>query len=59
MRRSAGLGPSRLEGAITAAEQDLLAPLDREQRDQLYTLLRRLADGVDLCPSPDDESCAG
>ena len=42
----------RTEGAIAAAEEDLLAPLDREQREQLYALLRRLADGVELCPAP-------
>jgi DNA-binding MarR family transcriptional regulator len=48
----------RTEGAITAAEADLLAPLDPEQRDQLYSLLRRLADGVALCPAADDDTCA-
>ena len=42
---------TRTEGAIAAAEADLLAPLDHEQREQLYTLLRRLADGVTLCPA--------
>jgi DNA-binding MarR family transcriptional regulator len=45
----------RTEGAIAAAEADLLAPLDPAQRDQLYTLLRRLADGVDLCPAADHD----
>ena len=48
----------RTEGAIAAAESDLLAPLDPEQRDQLYALLRRLADGVELCPTADGDSCA-
>ena len=48
----------RTEGAIAAAEADLLAPLDPEQRDQLYTLLRRLADGVALCPTADHDTCA-
>ena len=43
---------TRTEGAIGAAEDELLAPLDRDRRDQLYDLLRRLADGVDLCPVP-------
>jgi DNA-binding MarR family transcriptional regulator len=47
----------RTEGAIAAAEADLLAPLDPEQRDQLYTLLRRLADGVALCPAADHDTC--
>jgi DNA-binding MarR family transcriptional regulator len=44
----------RTEGAIAAAEQELLAPLDPEQREQLYNLLRRVADGVELCPTGDD-----
>jgi DNA-binding MarR family transcriptional regulator len=47
----------RTEGAIEAAEADLLAPLDPEERDQLYTLLRRLADGVALCPAADHDTC--
>jgi DNA-binding MarR family transcriptional regulator len=46
------------EGAIANAETDLLAPLDQEQREQLYTLLRRLADGVELCPTADHDACA-
>jgi len=45
----------RTEGAIAAAEQDLLAPLDQNQREQLHALLRRLADGVELCPTGDDD----
>jgi DNA-binding MarR family transcriptional regulator len=49
---------TRTEGAIAAAEADLLAPLDHEQREQLYTLLRRLADGVELCPTADHDTCA-
>jgi MarR family transcriptional regulator, lower aerobic nicotinate degradation pathway regulator len=46
------------EGAMGAAESDLLAPLDQGQREQLYALLRRLADGVELCPTPDHDACA-
>ena len=45
------------DGAIAAAEDDLLAPLDPEQRTQLYGLLRRLADGVELCPTADHDTC--
>jgi DNA-binding MarR family transcriptional regulator len=48
----------RTDGAIADAEGDLLAPLDEEQRDQLYGLLRKLADGVELCPAPGDDTCA-
>jgi MarR family transcriptional regulator, lower aerobic nicotinate degradation pathway regulator len=48
----------RTEGAIVAAEEDLLAPLGPEQRDKLYALLRRLADGVAFCPAADDDTCA-
>ena len=44
----------RAESAIAAAEEDLLSPLDDDQREQLYTVLRRLADGVELCPAVDD-----
>jgi DNA-binding MarR family transcriptional regulator len=47
----------RTEGAVAAAEDDLLAPLDAEQREQLYALLRRLADGVDLCPTSGPDAC--
>jgi DNA-binding MarR family transcriptional regulator len=47
----------RTEGAIALCDEDLLAPLDHEQREQLYVLLRRLADGVELCPTADD-ACA-
>src|SRR5258705_9916381 len=48
----------RTDGAIAAAEEDLLAPLDQEQREQLYTLLRRVADGVELCPTGAEDACA-
>jgi len=48
----------RTDGAIAAADDDLLSPLDDAQRAQLHTLLRLLADGVNLCPSGDDIACA-
>ena len=47
----------RTEGAVATAEDDLLAPLDAEQREKLYALLRRLADGVDLCPTSGPDAC--
>jgi DNA-binding MarR family transcriptional regulator len=47
----------RTEGAVAAAEDDLLAPLGAEQREKLYALLRRLADGVDLCPASGPDVC--
>lgn len=43
----------RAEGAIAGVEDDLLAPLEHEERERLYALLRRLADGVELCPTAD------
>ena len=49
----------RTDGAIAAAEDDLLSALDDTQRAQLYALLRRLADGVELCPTADDATSAG
>jgi DNA-binding MarR family transcriptional regulator len=42
------------ESAIASAEEDILAPLGPRQREQLYTLLRRIADGVELCPAAPD-----
>jgi DNA-binding MarR family transcriptional regulator len=47
----------RTDGAIAAAEDDLLVPLSQEQREQLYGLLRRLADSVELCPTGDHDAC--
>jgi DNA-binding MarR family transcriptional regulator len=47
----------RADASIAAAEDDLLATLDGQQREQLYGLLRQLADGVDLCPTAGDDGC--
>ena len=44
-----------VEGAVAAAEEDVLGPLEPEQRAQLHALLRRRADGVELCPAPGDD----
>jgi DNA-binding MarR family transcriptional regulator len=46
----------RADSAIAAAEEDLLSPLDGEQREQLYAVLRRLADGVELCPAVEPDA---
>ena len=47
----------RTDGAIAAAEQDLLGPLASGEREQLYALLRRVADGVALCPAAASAAC--
>jgi MarR family transcriptional regulator, lower aerobic nicotinate degradation pathway regulator len=49
----------RAGSAIAETEQELLASLEREQQDQLYALLRRIADGIDLCPAAGDGPCLG
>jgi MarR family transcriptional regulator, lower aerobic nicotinate degradation pathway regulator len=54
LSRSGGQLLRRTEGAIATAEQDLLSALDQQEREQVHTLLRRLADGVELCPTADD-----
>jgi DNA-binding MarR family transcriptional regulator len=46
------------DDAIAATERDLLGPLSDTQTRQLRTLLRRVADPIDLCPSADDPTCA-
>jgi DNA-binding MarR family transcriptional regulator len=49
---------ARAAEAIRETEHELLAALDDEQVSQLSALLRRVADGVDLCPAADDPSCS-
>jgi len=44
--------------AIGETEHELLAALDADQATQLRTLLRRVADRIDLCPAADDSGCA-
>jgi hypothetical protein len=46
------------DDAIADGEQRLLAPLGSKQRDQLYSLLRQIADGIDLCPAVPAEDCS-
>jgi MarR family transcriptional regulator, lower aerobic nicotinate degradation pathway regulator len=49
---------AKADDAIAATERDLLGPLSDTQSRQLRTLLRRVADPIDLCPSADDPTCA-
>ena len=46
------------DDAIAHGEQELLAPLGSTQKQQLYALLRQIADGIDLCPAVSDQACA-
>jgi DNA-binding MarR family transcriptional regulator len=48
---------ARAAEAIRGTEDELLAALDRDQVNQLSVLLRRVADGIDLCPAADDPAC--
>jgi len=48
---------ARAGTAIGATEHELVAALDDAETAQLLTLLRRVADGVDLCPSARDPGC--
>ncbi|MEA2363372.1 MAG: MarR family transcriptional regulator, lower aerobic nicotinate degradation pathway regulator [Thermoleophilaceae bacterium] len=43
--------------AIEAGEQDMLNSLDEGEREQLWDLLRRMADALELCPSTEAEAC--
>ena len=47
----------KADTAIAASESDLLAALEPGQRDEFHTLLRRIADGIELCPAAGDEAC--
>ena len=49
---------ARAGEAIGETENQLLAALDSNQTNQLLALLRRVADGIDLCPAADDPSCS-
>jgi MarR family transcriptional regulator, lower aerobic nicotinate degradation pathway regulator len=43
--------------AIVAGEEEMLAVLGEEEREQLWDLLRRMADSLELCPT-EAEACA-
>jgi DNA-binding MarR family transcriptional regulator len=43
---------------IGAGEDELLSALSEDEREQLWELLRRLADTLQLCPESEVEACA-
>jgi|tagenome__1003787_1003787.scaffolds.fasta_scaffold20648974_2 DNA-binding MarR family transcriptional regulator len=48
---------ARAAEAIRETEDELLAALDRDEVNQLSALLRRLADGIEICPAAEDSGC--
>ncbi|MEA2399854.1 MAG: MarR family transcriptional regulator, lower aerobic nicotinate degradation pathway regulator [Thermoleophilaceae bacterium] len=46
------------DNAIAADEQEMLNALDEAERAQLWDLLRRMADTLDICPSSEAQACA-
>lgn len=42
---------------IESGEEDMLNSLDEAERDQLWDLLRRMADALELCPTTEVEAC--
>jgi DNA-binding MarR family transcriptional regulator len=44
--------------AIGTGEEDMLASLDEAEREQLWDLLRRMADALEICPGSEAEACA-
>ena len=50
------------DNAIKAGEEDMLQSLEDSEREQLWELLRRMADALELCPGNEVEAveaCAG
>ena len=45
------------DNAVGAGEEDMLSVLGELERDQLWDLLRRIADSLELCPSTEAEAC--
>jgi hypothetical protein len=43
--------------AVGVGEEDMLSVLTDDERDQLWELLRRMADSLELCPT-EAEACA-
>ena len=46
------------DAAIGTGEDDLLGALDETERAQLWDLLRRLADSLELCPAAEAQACS-
>jgi MarR family transcriptional regulator, lower aerobic nicotinate degradation pathway regulator len=57
LTRSGKKALAKADDAIVATERDLLGALSDPQTRQLRTLLRRVADRIDLCPAADDPTC--
>jgi DNA-binding MarR family transcriptional regulator len=45
------------DNAVGAGEEDMLSVLGEAERAQLWELLRRMADSLELCPSTEAEAC--
>ena len=43
---------------IGSGEHDMLSALDEGERAELWDLLRRVADSLELCPGTEAEACA-
>ena len=48
---------SHADKTIEAGEEDILSALDESERQQLWELLRRMADTLELCPQTEAEAC--
>jgi DNA-binding MarR family transcriptional regulator len=46
------------DNAVGVGEEDMLSVLGDPEREQLWDLLRRIADSLELCPSTEAEACA-
>ena len=46
------------DNAVGSGEEDMLSVLGEAERAQLWELLRRMADSLELCPSTEAEACA-
>jgi DNA-binding MarR family transcriptional regulator len=46
------------DGAIAAGEHEMRSAFCEDEREQLWDLLRRMADALELCPAGEVEACA-